>query len=116
MVIVGSGECGARAAMELRLGGWTGGIVLIGDEPAHPYERPPLSKAALVSVDELVDTTVYTAQHLAEAGVRYLPGRTVTAVDPAAHQVTLDDGWCLEYSKLLLATGARFAPWPTRSS
>ena len=44
MVIVGAGECGARAALALREPGYDGPVTLIGDEPHLPYERPPLSK------------------------------------------------------------------------
>ena len=48
MVIVGAGECGARAALALRENGYEGPVTLIGDEPHLPYERPPLSKAAML--------------------------------------------------------------------
>ncbi len=44
MVIIGAGEAGARAAVELRTQGWSGPITLIGEEKHAPYERPPLSK------------------------------------------------------------------------
>ena len=47
IVIVGAGECGARAAFALRENGYTGPVTLIGDELHLPYERPPLSKTAM---------------------------------------------------------------------
>jgi len=47
MVIVGAGECGARAAFALRELGYEGPVTLVGEEPHHPYERPPLSKDIL---------------------------------------------------------------------
>ena len=47
MVIIGSGEAGARAAVELRTQGWSGPITLIGRMVRFPYERPPLSKGLL---------------------------------------------------------------------
>ena len=47
-VIVGAGECGARAAFALREKGFDGDITLIGAEPLAPYERPPLSKEGLI--------------------------------------------------------------------
>ena len=47
MVIVGAGECGARAAFALREEGYAGPVTLIGAEPHLPYERPPLSKEAM---------------------------------------------------------------------
>ncbi len=49
MVIIGAGECGARAAFALRENGYEGPVTLIGDEPHLPYERPPLSKDVMVS-------------------------------------------------------------------
>jgi 3-phenylpropionate/trans-cinnamate dioxygenase ferredoxin reductase subunit len=42
--IVGAGLAGAKAAETLRTEGFDGRVVLIGDEPERPYERPPLSK------------------------------------------------------------------------
>ena len=52
MLIVGAGECGARAALTLRERGYDGPVTLVGDEPHLPYERPPLSKDAMVSEAE----------------------------------------------------------------
>ena len=47
MIIIGAGECGARAAFALRELGYAGSVTLVGDEAHLPYERPPLSKEAL---------------------------------------------------------------------
>jgi 3-phenylpropionate/trans-cinnamate dioxygenase ferredoxin reductase subunit len=47
IVVVGGGECGTRAAFELRMAGWRGAITLVGAEPEFPYGRPPLSKSVL---------------------------------------------------------------------
>ena len=44
ILIVGAGQAGAQAAISLRQGGFAGSILLVGDEPVLPYERPPLSK------------------------------------------------------------------------
>jgi NADPH-dependent 2,4-dienoyl-CoA reductase/sulfur reductase-like enzyme len=43
-VIVGAGHAGGKAAEALRKEGFDGRIVLLGQEPEQPYERPPLSK------------------------------------------------------------------------
>ncbi|WP_037468178.1 FAD-dependent oxidoreductase, partial [Sinorhizobium fredii] len=51
IVIVGAGECGARAAFALREKGFEGEISLIGAEPHLPYERPPLSKDGLAGAE-----------------------------------------------------------------
>ena len=107
MVVVGAGECGARAAFGLRAGGYAGRVVLIGDEVHHPYERPPLSKGVTGSVEPV---TVYTAEQMAEHAVEYLAGREVRSLETGARTITLDDGATLPYDKLLLATGARARP------
>jgi 3-phenylpropionate/trans-cinnamate dioxygenase ferredoxin reductase subunit len=104
-VIVGAGECGARAAFALRDGGFTGAITLIGSEPHLPYERPPLSKDALVA--GAGPKLVAEPDRYAQSGIEVLSGRTVTAIDRSRKQVVLDDGAVLAYDKLLLATGAR---------
>ena len=47
-VIVGGGRAGAYAAATLRQEGFSGRIVLVGEEPIPPYDRPPLSKDVLI--------------------------------------------------------------------
>ena len=44
LVIVGANLAGGTAAATLREEGFDGRVVLIGEEPRPPYERPPLSK------------------------------------------------------------------------
>ena len=48
VVIVGAGQAGASLAAKLRALGHDGEIVMLGEEPAPPYQRPPLSKAYLL--------------------------------------------------------------------
>ena len=47
VLIIGAGHAGGTAAALLRQYGHEGPIVLAGEEPAAPYQRPPLSKAWL---------------------------------------------------------------------
>ena len=47
IVIVGAGQAGFQAAASLREAGFSGRLILVGDEAALPYQRPPLSKAYL---------------------------------------------------------------------
>ena len=107
MVIVGAGETGARAAAALREHHYAGPITLIGEEGHLPYERPPLSKAAMTAAAEPDAATIMTEAQLAAHDIRHLSGVMVTEIDPAAHTVRLDDGSRIPYAKLLLATGAR---------
>jgi 3-phenylpropionate/trans-cinnamate dioxygenase ferredoxin reductase subunit len=106
MVIVGAGEAGTAAAVGLREGGWDGPIVLIGDEPHAPYERPPLSKAAMTSVGDPAPTAIAAAARFAEFGIAHLAGAEVSAIDRAGRVVRLADGRWRTYERLLLATGA----------
>lgn len=105
MVIIGAGHCGGRAALALREHGWTGAIVLVGEETHPPYERPALSKALLSGA------TTFDALHLAnetawaDAAVELKLGRSVARIDRSGHRIELDDGSTIAYHRLLLATG-----------
>lgn len=106
MVIIGAGECGGRAALAFREAGYEGPVTLVGDEPHLPYERPPLSKDALTA--ECMPGPKWTAlaERYEKAGIGCLTGRAATAIDRTAKSVLLSDGTALDYTRLLLATGA----------
>jgi 3-phenylpropionate/trans-cinnamate dioxygenase ferredoxin reductase subunit len=106
MVIVGAGECGGRAALTLRDLGYAGRITLVGDEPHHPYERPPLSKDVLTADEVLLPKWVGAPDRFAELGIDCIHETTAVAIDRQAKTVHLSDGSQLPYDKLLLATGA----------
>lgn len=106
MVIVGSGEAGARAALELRASGWTGEIMMIGEERRMPYERPPLSKQVLLAEEEPSPVTVLDQTALDASSIRLLTGCQAVGIDRPSHTVTLSDGRTVRYERLLLATGA----------
>ncbi|MGR9173289.1 NAD(P)/FAD-dependent oxidoreductase [Rhizobium sp. KDH_Rht_773_N] len=109
-VIIGAGECGARAVFALRQKGFDGDITLVGSEPHAPYERPPLSKAGLAGK---ADPKFVAAEEAYEAGrIRLLTGMTASGLDAAAHTVALSDGGELAYDRLLLATGASARAFP----
>ena len=106
MVIIGAGECGTRAALALREAGYDGPVTLIGSEAHAPYERPPLSKDAIIA-EAPAPKGIAGADGLAGAGIDFRPGATATAVDRERRVVALADGTELPYARLLLATGAR---------
>ncbi|HWC79051.1 MAG TPA: FAD-dependent oxidoreductase [Pseudonocardiaceae bacterium] len=105
-VIIGAGLAGAKAAEALREQGFTGPLTLVGEERHLPYERPPLSKEYLAGKAERDSFVVHPQEWYAEQNIDLRLGVTASALDPAAHQVTLSDGSTLEYAKLLLATGS----------
>ncbi len=103
-VVVGAGHAGGRAVEAMRNAGFTGKIILIGDEPHLPYERPPLSKELLQGKPE-AHTPVRDDAFYAENDIDCRLGRRATALDPARKTVTLDDGSHIAFDKLLLTTG-----------
>ena len=109
-VIVGAGLAGAKAAQTLREDGFDGDVVLLGEEPERPYERPPLSKGLLLGTVERETVFVHQADWYAKHDVDLRTGVGVAAIDRAARQVELADGQRIGYDTLLLATGSTPRP------
>lgn len=107
-VIVGAGLAGAKAAQTLREEGFTGRVVMLGEEPDRPYERPPLSKAYLRGHDDGTAEVPWVHDHdwYAEHDVDLRVGVQAQALDTGARTVAASDGDTLRYDALLLATGA----------
>jgi 3-phenylpropionate/trans-cinnamate dioxygenase ferredoxin reductase subunit len=105
-LIVGAGLAGTSAAEALRTNGFGGRVVLLGDEKAHPYDRPPLSKDYLQGKSELDKVFLHPDAWYAEQDIELRLGVQVTAVDRDAHQVSTAGGERIGYDKLLLATGS----------
>ncbi|MCT2541401.1 MULTISPECIES: NAD(P)/FAD-dependent oxidoreductase [Streptomyces] len=105
-VIVGGGLAGAKAAETLRAEGFSGRVILLGDERDHPYERPPLSKGYLSGKEDRDSVFVHETAWYAGADIELHLGQPVTALDREARSVRLGDGTVVHYDKLLLATGA----------
>jgi 3-phenylpropionate/trans-cinnamate dioxygenase ferredoxin reductase subunit len=106
-VIVGAGQAGGWAAIAMRQAGYGGRILLIGEEPWRPYERPPLSKEVLTDDPEPPIKYFHPEGRYEEQGIELLLGVTAQAVDVAAHRVRLSDGQVLSYDRLLMAPGGR---------
>jgi 3-phenylpropionate/trans-cinnamate dioxygenase ferredoxin reductase component len=107
IVIVGAGHGGFQVAASLRQHGFDGGITLVGDEAALPYQRPPLSKDYLDGKIGLDLLLMRPEAFYHEHRIDYLPGTRVSEIDRAAKAVRLASGERLAYSHLVLATGAR---------
>lgn len=105
-LLVGGGLAVSRAVEGIRSLDQSGSIVLVTEEERLPYERPPLSKAALKGDDPVEsafthEESWYTANHV---DVRL--GDPATSLDAAGRAVTLHDGATVVYEKLLIATGS----------
>lgn len=106
VVVVGASLTAATAATTLREEGFDGRIVLIGDEPHLPYERPPLSKAYLMGEAALSDAQVHPEDWYREHDVELRLGTRVTSIDREAREVVLADGDRVAWTHLLIATGS----------
>jgi 3-phenylpropionate/trans-cinnamate dioxygenase ferredoxin reductase subunit len=109
-VIVGAGLAGAKAAETLRAEGFTGRVILVGDEREHPYERPGLSKGFLAGSSSRAELFVHDSPWYAAHEVELRLGSPVTRLDRAERAVELADGTVLHYDRLLLATGSSPRP------
>jgi len=111
-IIVGAGQAGGQAAAVLRSKGFEGRIVLIGEEPYVPYERPPLSKDLLAGAIEAEKTYLKKPDFYEEKNVELRLNERVIGIDRKAHTVNLESGETLTYDKLLIATGSRVRTLP----
>lgn len=105
VVVVGAGQAGASVVAKLRNKGFEGAITMIGEEPAVPYQRPPLSKAYLLGEMELDRLYLRPESFYAENNIDLILSNKVEAIDPAAKAVTVD-GKTVDYDELVLTTGS----------
>lgn len=106
-VTVGAGQTAAVAARTLRRRGFDGRIVLIGDEPHAPYQRPPLSKEFLSGADTSDSLEILPPQWRADNDIELLTGTEVVRVDTAAGRVELARGPAIDADAVLFATGGQ---------
>lgn len=107
-VIIGAGQAGAWAIYALRdEAEFEGKIVLIGEEDYIPYERPPLSKSAMLGDTSVEDAYFWPREKYDEWNVEMRLGTRAESIDRAAKSVMLSDGETVSYDRLLIATGTR---------
>ncbi|MDE0692836.1 MAG: FAD-dependent oxidoreductase [Gammaproteobacteria bacterium] len=107
IVIVGGGHAAGQAAASLRQEGYDETIVVVGDEPHLPYQRPPLSKEYLAGEQGLERIHLRPQKFYADRDIEVRSGVRVSAIDRARNTVICDDDTTLAYDRLLLATGSR---------
>ena len=111
VVIVGAGHAGGMVAANLRQYGFEGPIVLIGEEPLAPYQRPPLSKAWLKGEADGDSLQLKEPDWYAANGVDMRLNTRADAIDLTARTVRAS-GQTIPYDALVIATGARARPLP----
>lgn len=111
LLVVGAGLAGLRAVEGARQAGWSGPITIVGDEPHPPYDRPPLSKAALSSEEDPGVPVLRSSEVIEELQVRHLAGVRVDGLDTEHRTVTTSAG-DLGYDALVIATGSTATTLP----
>tara|TARA_R110002124_G_scaffold248171_1_gene413299 strand:- start:13108 stop:14334 length:1227 start_codon:yes stop_codon:yes gene_type:complete len=107
VVIVGSGHAGAALAISLRQKGFTGSILLTGDEATPPYERPPLSKEYLQGKIEDKQLLIRPEEFWTEQRITLAMGCAVNELNTSQRYVALTDGRTLGFNWCVLATGGK---------
>jgi 3-phenylpropionate/trans-cinnamate dioxygenase ferredoxin reductase subunit len=107
VLVVGSGAAGVMTAQGLRRRGFEGEIALIGEEPAHSYDRPPLSKQVLSGAWEPGKAVLMPAARIDDLGIDFRQPLRATGLDVEGRTVTTDDGGEHAYDELVIATGVR---------
>lgn len=105
IVVIGAGQAGASLVAKLRSEGFEGRLTLIGEEPAPPYQRPPLSKAYLLGDMELERLYLRPESYYADNDIELRLGTNVDAIDPAKREITAG-GETISYDMLALTTGS----------
>lgn len=105
IAVVGAGQAGASLTAKLRTLGFEGRITLLGEEPAPPYQRPPLSKAYLLGEMEKERLYLRPESFYAEHGIELRLGEPVTRIDPAGHSLEVGSE-TLAWDALALTVGS----------
>lgn len=116
IVVIGGGQAGAQALQSLRQGGYTGALTMIGDEPALPYQRPPLSKAYMKG--EMTEERLYfrPAPWYQDQNIEVILSTRATGIDRTNRKVELAHGGHVDYDALIIATGSRPRPLPLKGA
>ena len=105
IVIIGAGHSGGMLAIKLRRKKYKGSILIIGNEPYHPYQKPPLSKGFLT--DDINERSLMLKSEVfyKKNNINLLLSKNVVSIDSSKQSLALDDGKTIYFSKLIFATG-----------
>ncbi|MFN0091175.1 MAG: NAD(P)/FAD-dependent oxidoreductase [Acidimicrobiales bacterium] len=112
IVVAGASLAGFNAALALRKDGFTGRLVIVGDEPHKPYDRPPLSKDHLAGKVGDEALRLPGAEALDAEAVEWRLGAPAVGLELRQRRVHLADGAELGFDGLVIATGCRARTLP----
>jgi len=105
ILIVGTGQAAAQAAISLRQEGFAGSIGMVGEEPDLPYERPPLSKEYLAGNKPAERLLLRPAAFWVAREIAILPNTCIIKVDPERRCASAQDGRTFGFQTLVWAAG-----------
>ncbi|MFF5015325.1 NAD(P)/FAD-dependent oxidoreductase [Streptomyces sp. NPDC001165] len=104
VAVVGASLAGLSAARSLRQRGYDGRLVVIGDEPHRPYDRPPLSKEFLAGAVGEADLALERDDE--ELRAEWVLGVRATGLDRTERAIRLADDREIRADGVVIATGA----------
>ena len=107
VVIVGAGHAGGSAAALLRQCGYSGQIMLVGEDAIAPYQRPPLSKGYLKGNVDVNHLKLKADDFYASQDIQLILSTKVNRIERETKRVHLADQTQTDYDTLILATGSR---------
>jgi len=107
IAIVGAGHAAGQAVATLKQKKFDGHIILIGDEPYLPYQRPPLSKKFLAGEMPAERLYVKPAAFYEDPQIDLRLNTRVDSIDRSARRLTTANNDEIAYDKLILALGSR---------
>ncbi|WP_413756269.1 NAD(P)/FAD-dependent oxidoreductase [Streptomyces sp. MMBL 11-3] len=114
VAVVGASLSGLYAARELRAQGFDGRLVVVGDEPHLPYDRPPLSKDFLTGRTDEDRLALGDAEEIGALDATWLLGVRARGLDARGRSVLLADGRTVPCDGVVIATGASARRLPGR--
>ena len=105
-MIVGTSLAGLSAAETLRSSGYEGQLVIVGQEDHMPYDRPPLSKQVLNGKWTPEQVFLRKDADYVKLNAVWKLGQRAASLDLHARAVILQDGECIAFDGLVIATGA----------
>lgn len=107
VLIIGAGHGAGQLVSTLRQKRYGGTIVLAGEEPYVPYQRPPLSKKFLSGEMELERLYFKPPSFYEDDSIDLRLGSRVAELDCEGHTATWQDGSILSWDRCVIATGSR---------
>jgi 3-phenylpropionate/trans-cinnamate dioxygenase ferredoxin reductase component len=105
-VIVGGGHAAGALLTALLQKKYQHEVVLVGEEPHPPYQRPPLSKNYLAGEFDQASLYLKPRSVYESAGQQLWLGVRAEQIDRDEKSIRLSDQNTLKYDRLVLATGS----------